>query len=80
MYSGFYKKGIKMPTRELKINFKDNTSKILNIKKSSIVNLTNDKEFIYLERMPDGDWRLTWTNSLVEDWSNVVNLEMIRND
>ena len=51
---------------------------LLKISKASMVKST-DKEFIYLEKMKDNTWRLTWTEKTIPDMSKVTSFRMIRN-
>jgi hypothetical protein len=39
-----------------------------------------NKQFIHLDQMKDGTWRLCWTAGIVEEWSEVKALLMIRED
>jgi len=38
------------------------------------------KEFIYLEKMDDGEWRLVYTESTIPDIQKLEALEIIRNN
>lgn len=52
---------------------------VLDIAVATKVNL-RDKgdQFIHLDQMKDGRWRLVWTDGVVHDWSEVVSLKMLR--
>ena len=53
-------------------------SKELEIGKASSVK--TDKEFIYFEKMKDGKWRLTFSESVVEDFSKIEGFRVLRED
>ena len=38
------------------------------------------RQFIHLDQLKDGTWRLVWTSGLVDEWSEVRALIMIRED
>lgn len=53
-------------------------SKELEIGKAAVVK--SDSEFIYFEKMNDGKWRLTFSESVVPDFSTIKSFDMIRED
>lgn len=42
--------------------------------------IKSEKEFIYFEKMTDGKWRLTFSESVINDFSKIKNIEIIRED
>ena len=38
------------------------------------------KQFIHIDQLKDGNWRLVFTSGVVDDWSKVESLLMIRED
>jgi len=64
--------------RVIRINFSDGTYKELNLSKATSVKTKN--EMLYLDKLNDGSWRLIWNEQLIEDFSKVKNLEIIRED
>lgn len=64
--------------RSIRINFNDGTFKDLELSKATTVRTNN--EMLYLDKLNDGSWRLIWNESLINDFSKVVNLEIIRED
>ena len=57
----------------------EGTDKTIEIGKAVCLDLA-DKEFLYLEKMKDGKWRITWTKSLFDDLSEVDALKIIREE
>ena len=47
---------------------------------TQINHLKNDYEFINLEKMKDGKWRLTYTSDTIPDIRDLQSLEIIRED
>ena len=39
---------------------------------------TSKKEFIYLDKLDDGTWRLCYTKSTIEDIKQLMSMEIIR--
>ena len=63
----------------MRINFKDGSHKDLDIAQAVSMKLSNENDNrIYLEQLHNGSFRLMWTEGLIEEFSDVVNLEMIR--
>ncbi|MBW3020708.1 hypothetical protein KY334_05405 [Candidatus Woesearchaeota archaeon] len=55
--------------------------KELELKVVAAVNLSEtDNEFIYMEKLKSGDWRLCYTSTTIEDISKLKNIEIIRED
>lgn len=42
--------------------------------------IKSSKEMIHLDKLPDGTWRLIYSDSLIEDFSKVKSLKMVRED
>ena len=62
----------------LKLNGLD---KSLEIKKVNEIRLEKiDNEFIYIEKMKSGDWRLSYTSKTIDDISKLQSMEIIRGD
>jgi hypothetical protein len=51
----------------------------LEIGKAAAVHV-DDKEFVYLEKMSDGKWRLTFTSSTIPDFSKIAGFRVIRDE
>jgi hypothetical protein len=64
--------------RTIRINFNDGTFTDLELSKATSVRTKN--EMLYLDKLNDGSWRLIWNESLINDFSKVINLEIIRED
>jgi hypothetical protein len=64
--------------RAIKINFKDGSSKDLILSRAASIN--TNKKMINIDELPDGTWRLIYDENLIPDFSQVVNLEVIRED
>jgi hypothetical protein len=66
--------------RSISIKHNNDTPDIeLNITKAALVN-ADAAEFIYLEKMKDGTFRLTATKNLIEDFSVVDCLKINREE
>lgn len=63
--------------RYLKLN---GLNKKLELKKVSEINLQNGNEFIYIEKMKSGDWRLAYTSKTVPDITKLQSIEIIRDN
>lgn len=63
------------PVRKIYLNGID---KELNITKATQVNISKDKDFIYLDKLPDGNWRLVYTSNIIEDFSKIKSFDIIR--
>jgi hypothetical protein len=64
--------------RSLLINFNNgDTPKELEIKKAATVKSAN--QFIYME-LVDGEWKLTFSDSVIKDFSTVDNFKVVRED
>lgn len=50
----------------------------LDLKVIAQINLENDKEFIYIEKLPSGDWRLAYTSSTIDDITNLKSIELLK--
>lgn len=44
------------------------------------VSVKSDKEFIFFEKMDDGKWRLTFSESVVKDFSKIKGFNILRED
>lgn len=64
--------------RSIRINFKDGTYQDLPLSKA--VAIKTNKPTINIEQLNDGSYRLIYTEGLIEDFSKVVNLEIVRED
>jgi hypothetical protein len=65
--------------RAIEILHNDDTPSIeLEIGKAAKVD--TDKQFIYMEEMTDGKWRLTYTGKTIPDFSNVAGFRVLRED
>lgn len=47
---------------------------------SKVVMIKSDKQFIYLDQLRDGTWRLAYTRDTIDDISQVNGFEIIRED
>ena len=64
--------------RVFRIHFKGGSFKDLELARATKLKLRNDYEVIHLDKLEDGRFRLTFTESLVEDFSQVENIEVLR--
>ncbi len=65
-----------MIKRSIKLNGLD---KELNLSKaSSVRKLQDGKEFIYLDKLTDGTWRMVWTEQTIPDMTKVTSFEIVR--
>lgn len=64
--------------RSINIVFKDGSVKKLPITKCAKIN--TKKEFIEISRLPSGDYRLLFSGSLIDEFSDVKCLEVERDD
>jgi hypothetical protein len=62
--------------RAVAIKFKDGTSRILELSKATAIR--SDIGMLHLDKFKDGTWRLTFSNDIAEDFSEIMSLEMIR--
>lgn len=70
-----------IPNRKMRANFNDGSFKEFQISKAVKLNLANENDQrIYLESLPDGTFRLMWTEGMLDEFSDLINLEMIRED
>jgi len=54
-------------------------NKQININKVTEINLpSTGKEFIYIEKMPSGDWMLAYTSQTIEDIQKLEAIEIVR--
>lgn len=66
--------------RALRLKHKD-TAQDFDLELGKFISIdSQDKDFIYFEKMPDGKWRLTCSKSLVPEISNLQAFEIIRED
>jgi hypothetical protein len=70
--------------RKMRINFKDGEHTDLKISKAAVMRLGKKgkkaNNSVHIEEMDDGTYRLLWSEGLMENFSDVVNIEMIRDD
>ena len=45
-----------------------------------VVSITSEKQFIYLEEMPNGKWRLTYSASTISDIQKIEGFKILRED
>ena len=66
--------------RSISIEFNDGTTKELEIGKAVAMrgNSKHMRGAIYMEMMDDGKWRLLYTEDVIEDFSKVDNLKIVR--
>jgi hypothetical protein len=65
--------------RAIVIRFKNGDTKELELKEATLV-IGGPKQFLNLEQMKGGKWRLVWSEDLIEDFSQVEGFEIIRED
>ena len=66
-------------SRVVRINFNDGSSKNLELSKAVCIN-DEIKTLIELEKLKDCSYRLIFSKSLIDDFSKVKNIEIIRKD
>ncbi len=64
--------------RIIRINFNDGTFRDLNLSKATLIK--TNMEMMNLEKLKDDSWRLIWSEGLIDDFSKVVNFEVVRED
>ena len=64
--------------RMIRINLKDGS--FVDLELSRAVSVKTQNEMLNLEKLPNGTWRMIWNESLIPDFTQVVNLEVIRED
>jgi hypothetical protein len=64
--------------RSIRINFKDNTYKDLELSKATAIK--SDVGIFHLDKLSDGKWRLTFSNDVANDFSLIENIDIIRED
>lgn len=64
--------------RAIRINLKDGS--FLDLELSRAVSVKTKNEMLNLEKLADGTWRMIWNESLIPDFTQVVNFEVIRED
>ena len=64
--------------REFIIRKKDGTNVALNVTKA--VSIKSPKKMFALEEMKDGNYRLTWSDSLVANFSEIEGFVIMRED
>lgn len=62
--------------RSIRLNFTDGSYRDLELSRAVSVKTSN--EMLNLDRLADGTWRLIWNESLIPDFSQIVNFEVIR--
>lgn len=62
--------------RAIFIRLKDNGFIPLEISKATTVK--SSKDFIHLDKLNDGTWRLIWSENLIPDFSTVTSFDVIR--
>lgn len=68
-----------MTKRTLRINH-NNTAIPTDLSISKAVVVHSEKEFIYWDKLPDGQWQLTFSSSVVPDFSKVDSFEIVRKE
>lgn len=63
--------------RSIKINFNDGTSKELVLSKATAIRA--DVGLLHLDKINEG-YRLTVSNDICDDFSKILNLEIVRED
>jgi hypothetical protein len=66
--------------RSIEIDFEDGSTKELELGKVVAMKSTNDNTSgkIYLEQMPNGKWRLLYTEDVIEDFTKVKGFNVVR--
>ena len=62
--------------RSIRINYKDGSFQDLELSRAASVKTS--QSMINIDRMKDGTWRLIYDDNLIPDFTQVVNLEIIR--
>lgn len=75
MFGEYYEGVMK---RIIRINFNDGTFRDLNLSKATLIK--TNMEMMNLEKLKDDSWRLIWSEGLIDDFSKVVNFEVVRED
>lgn len=67
---------MKEPKRTIRINFNDGTFRDLVLSKATLIKTKS--EMMNLEKLNNDTWRLIWSEGLIDDFSKVVNFEVVR--
>lgn len=78
MFGQYYEGVMKEPKRTIRINFNDGTYRDLVLSKATLIKTKS--EMMNLEKLNDNTWRLIWSEGLIDDFSKVVNFEVVRED
>ena len=62
--------------RAIEIKFKDGSSKTLELSKATAIKA--DIGMLHLDRLPDKNWRLTFSEDITEEFSKIDSFKIIR--
>lgn len=66
------------PKRSLVIKYKDGSIKELELSRATLVK--TEDQFMRLDQLKDGTWRLIWSEGLIKDFSQVERFDVLRKD
>ena len=66
--------------RSIVIKFRDGTEKVLPISKATSIKSKSNFQTVAFEMLADGTFRLTWTEGLIPDMTQVSAFEVRRED
>lgn len=67
--------------RAVVINFKDGSKKELVLSKATAIRFEAiDAGMLHLDKLLDGSWRLTFSDSIAKDFSTIDSFTMLRED
>lgn len=64
--------------RTIRLNYIDGTFDDLELSRAVAIKTPN--KTMNLEELKDGTWRLIWTEGLIQDFSKLKNIEVVRDD
>jgi len=64
--------------RSIAIKFKDGSEKELKLSRATLIK--TEKQFVNLDQLKDGSWRLIWSEGLIGDFAQVEGFEVRRKD
>jgi hypothetical protein len=66
------------PKRSLVIKYKDGSTKELELSRATLVK--TEDQFMRLDQLKDGKWRLVWSEGLIKDFSQVECFDVLRKE
>lgn len=64
--------------RNLVIHFKSGFKKYLPLSKAVMIKLDEDKQMLNIEKLKDGTFRMIWSDSLIDNFKDVISIDIDR--